>query len=272
MVSRSGFLSLRFEPLNMLNVKVTEQTGTIILDRPSRCNALNRQLIDSLSLALSDLHQEKRVRGILLTGSGSHFCSGSDLSELREASTDENVLERWYEHSQALQGVIEQMLQMPKPIVAAVDGVTRGSGLALVLASDLVVASHRAKFSVSANRRGLVSGLVAPLACFRCGASLASDLLIGGSELSAQDAKSRGMVHVVVEPEMIWVRAKDWIQTIAEGAAESIQLTKRVLNEMVAEYLPSQLSSGAAALATSLTTEAASEGLNAFAEKREPKF
>lgn len=256
----------------MINIKINEPTGTIILDRPSQCNALNRQMIDSLSQAFSDLHQEKRVRGVVLTGAGAHFCTGMDLKELHQNSTSENSLQSWMDSSQALQALIEQMLQFPKPIVAAIDGEVMGSGLALVLACDLVVASQRSVLSVAASKLGLVSGLVAPLACFRCGASLASQLLIGGSRLTAAEAKAIGLVHHVVDPDLIWVRAKTWIESIAEGAAESIQLTKRVLNEMVAEKLSGQLASGAAALATSLTTEAAMEGIGAFVEKRAARF
>lgn len=256
----------------MINIKINEPTGTIVLDRPSQCNALNRQMIDSLSQAFSDLHQEKRVRGVVLTGAGAHFCTGMDLKELHQNSTSENSLQSWLDSSQALQALIEQMLQFPKPVVAAIDGEVMGSGLALVLACDLVVASQRSVLSVAASKLGLVSGLVAPLACFRCGASLASQLLIGGSRLTAAEAKAIGLVHHVVDPDLIWVRAKTWIESIAEGAAESIQLTKRVLNEMVAEKLSGQLASGAAALATSLTTEAAMEGIGAFVEKRAARF
>jgi len=256
----------------MITVRINEPTGTIILDRPEQCNAINRQMIDSLIQAFSDLHQEKRVRGVVLTGAGAHFCAGMDLKELHQNSSSEGSLERWLEASQSLHALVEQMLQFPKPVVAAIDGEVMGSGLALVLASDLVVASHRATLSASASKRGLVSGLVAPLACFRCGGSLASQLLIGGSRLTATEAKSFGLVHHVVDPDQIWVRAKTWVESIAEGAAESIQLTKRVLNEMVAEQLSVQLASGAAALATSLTTEAALEGIGAFVEKRQPKF
>jgi enoyl-CoA hydratase/carnithine racemase len=256
----------------MINIKINEPTGTIILDRPSQCNALNRQMIDSLSQAFSDLHQEKRVRGVVLTGAGAHFCTGMDLKELHQNSTSENSLQSWMDSSRALQALIEQMLQFPKPVVAAIDGEVMGSGLALVLACDLVVASQRSVLSVAASKLGLVSGLVAPLACFRCGASLASQLLIGGSRLTAGEAKAIGLVHHVVDPDLIWVRAKTWIESIAEGAAESIQLTKRVLNEMVAEKLSGQLASGAAALATSLTTEAAMEGIGAFVEKRAARF
>lgn len=256
----------------MINVKVTDAVGTIVLDRPQQCNALNQQLIAELIQALSDLHLEKRVRGIVLTGAGAHFCAGMDLKQWQATLGSEDAMQRWHADAQLLQTLIEKMLQLPKPIIAAVDGVALGSGLALVLAADLVIASHRSTFSVAATKRGLVAGLVAPLAAFRCGASLASQLLIGASELSASEAKSLGFVHSVVEPEVIWVRAKTWIDSISAGAHESIQLSKRLINEMVGETMMSQLASGAAAMATALTTEAASEGLGAFVEKRDPVF
>lgn len=256
----------------MLKVNVHGVTGTIILDRATCRNALNRELIEQLAQALDDLRQEKKVRGVILTGAGSHFCAGLDLKELQQTAGDQEQWQQWHEDAQRLQGVIEQMLQFPKPLVAAVDGDSMGSGFGLVLACDLVVASQRATFSIPAPKLGLVSGLVAPLLCFRGGGSVASRMLLGGDELSAAEAKELGLVHHVVGTDQIWVRASNWIEAIAGGAAESLQLTKRLLNEMIGEQLTTLLSSGAAAMATSLTTEAATEGLNAFAEKRPVKF
>jgi enoyl-CoA hydratase/carnithine racemase len=256
----------------MIQVKVSDAAGTIVLDRPKQCNALNFAMLEQLSQALSDLHQEKRVRAVILTGSGAHFCAGMDLKAWHDMSQSDQSQTLWFNDSHAMHNIIEQMLQFPKPIVAAVDGATLGSGLALVLACDLVVASHRATFSAAAARLGLVAGLVAPLATFRCGSSLASRLMLGGSQLTATDAQAVGLVHHLVDPEMIWVRAKTWIDSIAESSAEALQLSKRVINEMVGENLLTQLSSGASAMATALTTEAASEGLGAFVGKRPPKF
>ncbi len=256
----------------MIKVSVNGAAGTIILDRPARCNALSRELIEQLSQSFGDLRQEKKVRGVVLTGAGSHFCAGLDLVELQATAAEKEPMQQWSDDAQALQSLLEQMLQFPKPIVAAVDGAAIATGFALVLACDLVVASQRTTFSIPAPRLGLVSGLVAPLLNFRAGGAIASRMLIGGDELSAAEAKSLGLVHHLVGSDQVWVRASNWIEEIAEGAAESLQLTKRVLNEMVGEQLSTMLSSGAAAMATSFTTEAALEGLNAFAQKRLPKF
>lgn len=256
----------------MITVKVNGSTGTIILEQAARCNAMNREMVEQLSEAFEDLRQERKVRGVVLTGAGVHFCAGLDLKELHETSSGEDTLQQWHRDAEALKSVLEQMLQFPKPIIAAVDGPAMASGVALVLASDLVVASHRATFSVTSPRVGLVSGLVAPLLVFRGGGSLASRMLLGSDELTASEAKQLGLVHRVVDTDQIWVRASNWIDAISASAAESLQLTKRLLNEMVGEQLSTLLTSGAAAMATAFTTEAAAEGLQAFTEKRPPKF
>lgn len=256
----------------MITVKVNAPTATIILDRPDRCNALNRKMVEKLSEALDDLRQEKKVRGIVIAGSGPHFCTGLDLHELKETASGTDPMQSWFSYTQALQRVIEQILQLPKPVIAAVDGSAMATGFGLVVACDMVVASHRATFSVPAARLGLVSGLVVPLLAFRCGASTASRLVLGGDELSATEAKSLGLVGHVVDSENVWVRSSTWIDSMSDSAAESLQLTKRVLNEMVGESLMTMLSSGSAAMATSFTTEAAEEGLTAFSEGRKPEF
>ncbi len=256
----------------MITVKKNAPSGTIILDRPKSCNALSREMLEQLSQALSDLHQEKSVRSVIVTGSGPIFCSGIDLKQWNETSTSEDAQQQWQEDVSLLQSVLEEMLRFPKPLIAAVDGAAMGAGLSLVLACDLVVASQRATFSIPSAKLGLVSGFAAPLLTFRLGASTAARLLLGLDELDIDQARNLGLVHRVVSPDQIWVRAHQWAEQIAECPSEPLQLSKRILNEMVGEQVTMLLSSGAAAMATSCTTENAQEGLKAFADKRLPSW
>lgn len=256
----------------MITVKIKGLSGTIIIDRQARCNALDRTTISELGEALDDLRQEKKIRGVIITGSGAHFCAGMDLKELQETSTSTNPMASWFTDAQAIQSLLLQMLHFPKPIIAAVDGTAAGAGLAIALASDLIVATENATFAAPATKHGLVSGFTTPLLHFRLGGAFTSRLVIGAEELSGNEAFRVGLVQRIVPSDQIWVSANDWISKIAEGAAESIQLSKKVLNEMVGEQLSTMLSNGAAATATSLTTEAAIEGLNAFVAKRAPSF
>jgi len=164
------------------------------------------------------------------------------------------------------------MLRFPKPIVAAVDGAAVGAGLALSLASDLVVASKRASFSAVAVRRGLVGGATAALLSFRLGGATAARMLLTGQPIDAAEAHRLGLCGTPVESEQIWVAATDVAKQCTAAPREAIQATKRVLNESIGEALLSQLAAGAADSATSCTTESASEGIRSFLQRREPEW
>jgi len=256
----------------MLRQLKQSPSGTIILDHTASSNALSREMVAELIQALSDFHREKSVRAVILASYGPVFCSGIDLKQWSEIAKESEPLERWHEVASELQELVEVMLRFPKPIIAAIDGPVYGMGMALTLASDLVVASPLARFELPSAKYGLISGLVAPLLAFRCGAGVASRLMLGGESFDTTEAHRLGIVHQLAPSELVWAKANEVTKRIAQGAAESVQLSKRLLNEMIGESLFSNLSSGAAAMATACSTDAAKEGLAAFLEKRDPKF
>jgi methylglutaconyl-CoA hydratase len=256
------------EPI--VQVKVHEHVGTIVLNRPDRRNAITRQMLADLLQAFEDLHGQKKVRAVVLTGAGSAFCAGMDLSEMRETSKADNALAMWHHDAVAYRDVVEYMLRFPKPIIAAVNGPAVAGGAGFVLASDIVVASDTAKFGLPEPLRGLVAGLVAPLLNFRVGGGLSAYLLLTAAILDAEEAKARGLFHEIVPFDLVWARAAEVAAACAKSAPEALQLTKKMLNETIGEHLGTMLAAGAAASATARTTEAAAEGLAAFLEKREP--
>jgi enoyl-CoA hydratase/carnithine racemase len=233
---------------------------------------MSREMIQQFLDALSDFHQDKSVRALIITSKGSTFCSGVDLKEWQSQTKQRDAIEQWHSVASQLQDLVEAMLRLPKPILAAVDGPALGFGLTMVLAADLVITSPNAQFGVPSSRLGLVSGLTIPLAAFRLGASAASRLVLGGQQIDAQQALQIGLSHRHVASDQIWAAANEWAGRISESSAESMQLSKRLLNEMVGESLLMNLSSGAAVLATACSTESAVEGLDAFVSKRPPKF
>ena len=255
-----------------LRVQKNSPCGTLILSSTENKNALSSALVQDLIQALGDFHREKSVRAVVLSASGSTFCSGVDLKEWGQVRNSEDPLEAWQDVATELQELVETMLRFPKPIIAAIDGAVIGAGLALVLASDLIVSTEATMFYSNAPKLGLVSGLVAPLAHYRIGASIASRLLLANEPISAELAHRWGMVQYVVPSEHVWIKGCQIANQIAETAPESIQMTKRLLNEMVGESLWSHLISGSAVMATVCSSEAAIEGLTAFEEKRTPKF
>lgn len=256
----------------MLQIKKHLPSGTIVIDRPARRNALDRRMLFELQQALTDFHQERRVRAVILIGAGDYFSSGIDLHEMRATAAEPDAQDRWYEDALLYRDLIETILRYPKPVIAAVNGPALGAGAGLVLAADLVVATPAAQFGLPEPKRGVVAGVVAPLLAFRAGGSWAANLLLTARTLDAAEAQRIGVYHELVKPDLVWARAHQLAEEVAGSAPESLQLTKRLLNETIGEQLLTQLSVGAAASATSRTTEAAVEGLAAFAEKRPPKW
>ena len=255
-----------------ITVKKNVPSGTIVLNRPDKRNALTRQMLRDLSQAFTDLHGEKQVRTVILIGSGTVFCAGMDLNEMQQTAAEPNAQQQWYEDSEVYRALIEQMLQFPKPIIAAVNGPAFAGGAGLLLASDIVLATPEAKFALPEPKRGIVAGMVSPLLAFRAGGGTATHLLLRAQTLTAAEAHRLGLYHELVAEDLIWAHAHEIAKEIAESAPEAIQLTKRMIYENIGEQLLTQLAAGAAVSATARTTEAAVEGLAAFFEKRPPKW
>lgn len=258
------------EPL--VKVKKHAPSGTVILNRPDKRNALTRQLLNELQQAFEDLHQERAVRAVILTGAGQAFCAGMDLQEMLNTSKQADALNMWYQDAVQYKELIETMLRFPKPIIAAVNGAAVAGGAGLVLAADIVIATGNAPFGLPEPRRGLVAGLVSPLLAFRIGGGYSAKLLLTGELIPAEEARRVNLYHEIVAHDVVWARAHEIASQCAKNAAESLQLTKKLLNETIGESLGMLLASGAAASATARTTEAAAEGLAAFLEKREPNW
>jgi methylglutaconyl-CoA hydratase len=258
--------------MSAVQVKVHAPSGTIILNRPERRNALSREMLREIVQAFHDLHQEKRVRAVVLTGAGSAFCAGMDLAEMQATAKEPDAQAQWYNDSVLYSELLEVMLRFPKPIIAALNGPAIAGGMGLALGSDLVLACPSATVGLPEPRRGLVAGMVSPLLAFRVGAGQAARLLVTARIIPVDEAHRIGIVHEVVGDDLIWARAHELAKDCAESAPEAIQLTKRMLYDTIGEHLMTQLTSGAAISATARTTEAAVEGLAAFLEKRTPKW
>jgi len=242
-----------------VDIKIHQNIATILMDRPDACNALSPQLISDLMQALSDVHQETRVRAVVLSGTGNHFCAGMDLKVMAQiaAMSESESHQQWFVLWNAVTELLEEILRFPKPIIAAVDGAAIGGGFALALAADCVVASDRASFAVPAARRGISSGAVAALIAFRLGGSVAARMLLTGGPMSAAEAHRLGFCPPPVSSDQIWVAASELAGETTHGPREAVQAIKRQLNEDVGENLMTLLAAGAATSATSCTTESA---------------
>jgi methylglutaconyl-CoA hydratase len=261
-----------YMPSNAIDVKVFDGAGTIILNRPDYGNALTRSMVQQLIEAIDDLYLEKRVRAIIITGAGDSFCAGADVGEMQVSQDSETPEEDWGADAADFCDLAMRMMEITKPIIAAVNGPAVSAGAALAAAADIVVASERATIGLPDARHGMVAGLAAPLIAFRIGAGQAARMMLSGAMLDAAEACRIGLFHELAADDLVWARAMEVAKQCAAGAPEAIQLSKRLVNETLGEELATQLASGAVMAATARTTEAASEGIKALLEGRPPEW
>jgi len=256
---------------NIIGVRKDVPSGTIVINNPSSGNALTTFGMVQLRDALGDLHQEKNVRAVILTGSQRIFCSGTDLKQLQSDLDTEEMLPTHHD-VELLAELLLVMLRFPKPIIAALNGPAVGLGLALALAADFIIAAEGATLQSPEIHRGLVPGLTLGLLEFRGGGAIAARFGLMGAAMTPAEAQQFGLVHDVVDDELIWARAQQLAVDLAQGSAQAQQMCKKLLNETIAERLETTLTLGAAMVAASRTTSHAIEGINAYLEKRSPDW
>jgi methylglutaconyl-CoA hydratase len=258
--------------MSLVKTHVHEQTGTLVLNRPEKRNALSRDLIAAIDQGLDDMHSQRRVRAVVVSGAGTAFCAGMDLAEMLATSKESDALARWHEDASIYRDLLEKMLRFPKPLIAAVQGPALAGGLGLVVACDIVLAAPEATFGLPEPKRGLVAGVVAPLLAFRVGGGRAAHAMLTAAVFDANEAYRIGLAHEIVKADQLWARGQQLSEQCAKCAPEAILMSKRMINEVIGENLSTLLAAGAGISATARTTEAAAEGLTAFLEKREPRW
>ena len=248
-------------------------SATVRIKGPGNRNAITPQIVGSLLQAFEDLQGEKRVRAVILTGSDEVFSSGTDLKLLSqqiaetESPSAPQVYEKWQEEVSQLLELVTAMLRFPKPIVAAVNGMAAGTGLALALACDFVIGGRSSCFAVPEARHGLMPGLTAPLLGFRIGNAAARRMVLSGAIVDSKAALDIGMMDEVVDDELVWARAQQLATELSRSAPASQMLAKQLCNETIGEALFVQLANGAANMAAARITESARRGVNAFVNK-----
>ena len=243
--------------------------ATVTLNRPDALNALTVPMKQALLAAFRRLEREKPIRAVVLTGAGRAFCAGQDLRERLEpgaAPLGVEVRERY-------NPIIRAMRGLPKPIVAAINGVAAGAGASLAMASDIRIASEAASFALAFGRVGLVPDSGATWFLPRLvGAARAAELALLNDPVSATDALRLGLVGRVVPADQLAVEAKALAARLAAGAPKAMALTKRALDAAWDHDLDAALEYEAHLQDIAGRTKDHAEGMAAFMAKRPPRF
>ena len=250
-----------------IKVEMSDGVATITLNRPESLNALNATMRRELLAAVKAAGRDEAVRAIVLTGEGRGFCSGADLRGGGEEREFRRVLTDEYNP------LITALRELPKPAIAAVNGVAAGAGMALALACDLVHAADDARFILAFGRIGLVpdSGLTRTLVR-ALGRHRAAALIFGGEPLPAAEALAAGLVNAVVPSSELASTVRVAATRLAAAPTRAIALAKRAINHAEDALLAESLAMEAALQELAGRSQDHAEGIAAFGEKREPRF
>jgi len=249
------------------------QVGVITLNRPAQYNAINQELAVDLRQAIGACWKDDAVRAIVLTGSGNAFCGGGDLKFLTAAKDANRAVENFEALFPAFHGAIIDMREIPKPIVAALNGVAAGGGLGLALACDFRVASP--KVSLYTAFLGIGASPDSSSSFFLprfVGMGRATELFLRNKPVSAEEALSLGLVNAVVPAEKVMEESLALAKELAQGPTGAFGRTKQLLNRSFSSSLPDHLHNEARLITISGLTADFAEGTGAFIAKRKPTF
>ena len=255
-----------------IQFEIDDPVAIIRLNRPEKLNAFTYQTLAEIRAAITAAVADVHVVGIVITGNGRGFCAGLDAQVL--ASVTGPGARSSAAESDALPGIFSYLLEVPKPIIAAVNGVAAGGGLILALMSDLRIVSRAASFTTVFLKRGLIaehgsSWLLPRLV----GPGRALDLLWMSDRIDAETAQRIGLIEVVVEPDALLAAACDYVRRLAATSAPAaIAETKRLVYRHLGFGYVDALRDADRSQHRFVAGTDAAEGAQALIEKRAPVF
>jgi 2-(1,2-epoxy-1,2-dihydrophenyl)acetyl-CoA isomerase len=252
-------------------LRAENHIATITLNRPEKLNAVIPQMVEELIDATSVVARNDTVKVVVLSGAGRAFSAGGDTSAHTQFQSEDP--KRLMSYFQQLGQVVLNLRNTAKPTLAVVNGPAVGAGFSLALGCDMILASQAAKFSVGFIRMALhPEGGITYILPRLVGIGRACELIFTGKMIDATEAQKIGLVNEVVAPDQLEQRAKDLAKTLAEGPSMSLALSKISLYEALDLRLASAIEREARAQTLCMLNPDLKEAVNAFKEKRPPKF
>lgn len=251
----------------LVSLAVESGVATITLDSPANRNALSRQLTAELDDALRSAIDRDDARIIVLTATGTVFCSGADLKEQREANQSGGQT-----GPGALAPILELMWESPKPVIGRINGAARAGGMGLIGACDIAIGVESASFAVNEVRIGVIPALISVVLLRKLTLRDAMELFLTGEPFDGRRAVGLGLLNSAVPAEQLDAEVARYVAMLRKGAPGALAGAKRLVREVPAMGLHDGFAAMGELSATFFASPEALEGMTAFAEKRAPSW
>lgn len=254
---------------DLVLLEVEEYMGTVTINRPKQMNALNTDVLYKLREVLLECGRREDVKVIIITGAGEKsFVAGADIAEMKEMSPRGGML--FAETGQSVFSLIEQI---PKPVLAAVNGYALGGGTELAIACDITLASEKARFGTPEVNLGVFPAFGGTQRLTRLlGKARAKEIIFSGEMFDATRALAIGLINRVCPPEELMEETRNLARTIMSKGPVAIELAKKSIETGFDLDLSKALLVERSLFAQCFDTEDQKEGMAAFMDKREPEF
>ena len=252
-----------------LKIERKDNIATVTINRPKALNALNVETLSELVDAFEELKEDDDVGGVLLTGAGDKaFVAGADIAQMRNMEVREAR-----DFSDFGQNTLLLIENMPKPVIAVVNGFALGGGLEIAMACDIIFASENARFGQPEIKLGIIPGFGGTQRLVRrIGMNLAKELIFTGGIIDANRALATGLVNAVYPPEKLMEEAIAMMKTILANGPIAVEMAKGAINTGADQTITVGMALERDAFANCFATDDQKEGMTAFLEKRDPKF
>ncbi len=253
-----------------IKTDIDDGVMTITMNRPERLNAWTYQMGDEMQDAFRSGNANDDIEAFVFTGEGRGFCAGADVKDLFQAQAESGEVRR----GSSEPGDWVQLVRESKPVVAAVNGASIGVGLTQILMMDYIVASTEAKFSCRFIKMGLVPELASShYLVARCGFGQASELMLSGKTISAEEALEVNLIDKLVSADDLLSEAKAVAKSMGENPQSAIKMVKSLITANMSETdISSVQKRELESLMECYKSPEHKEAIQAFIEKREPDF
>jgi enoyl-CoA hydratase/carnithine racemase len=250
-----------------------DDIAILTLNRPQARNSLSEATLETLGDALTAIAHERSVRAVVLAANGPAFCAGHDLKELNAHRSDDDRGRAFFKHIMGLcSTVMQQIVTLPQPVIAAVHATATAAGCQLVASCDLAIASHAAKFATPGVNIGLFCSTPMVALSRNVSRKHAMEMLLTGELIAAEQAERIGLVNRVVGAGRERAEALELAKKIAAKSALTVKIGKQAFYRQAEMPLADAYKYAADVMVENMLARDAEEGIRAFIEKREPTW
>jgi enoyl-CoA hydratase/carnithine racemase len=241
---------------------------TLTLNRPQAFNALSEAILEALQREFDAIAKDESVRVVVLAAEGKAFCAGHDLKEMR-AKPSLDYYQRLFAQCSEMMLSVQRL---PVPVIARVQGIATAAGCQLVAMCDLAVAASTAKFAVSGVNLGLFCSAPGVALARNVLRKAAFEMLVTGEFISAEEAKMRGLINRVAEPEQLDAEVEKLVASIISKPRVAVAMGKELFYRQIELGIGAAYEVAGQTMACNMIDEAALEGVQAFIDKRPPRW